>query len=163
MSPEALHEIEAIKQLKYAYFRLLDTKQFGALGDLLTEDVSTSFEGGNHSHQGRVAVVAFLQESLGSPRIVHLHNGHHPEIVLTGDATATGTWYLQDRVIIPDIDLEIGGTALYSDEYAKSDGRWRIAQTGYERIFEEHRQQSTGKLLSFTSRFDSPPSPDKEP
>ena len=88
--------------------------------------------------------MAFLEESLGDPGIVTMHNGHHPEIVLTGDDSATGHWYLEDRVIVPAHDFELHGTALYDDRYAKVDGAWRIAHTGYDRIYEEHIRYSTG-------------------
>ena len=60
---------------------------------------------------------------------------------------------LQDRVIVPAADLEIGGTALYADRYTKTDAGWRIAHTGYMRVFEEHRTHSTLAVISFSSRF----------
>jgi hypothetical protein len=148
-----LEEIEAIRRLKYAYFRLLDTKQFVELGALLTEDVTTAFQSGELAFTGREAVVGFLTESLGGPTIITLHNGHHPEITLTGPDAAVGTWYLEDRVIVPEHDYEIWGTAIYDDAYAKVDGAWKIRHTGYERIFEEHRRRSTGEIVTFSSRF----------
>jgi hypothetical protein len=97
--------------------------------------------------------VTWLSEALGSPDIVTEHHGHHPEIDFTSDTTATGSWYLQDRVVVPAADLEIGGTAFYSDRYAKTSDGWRIAHTGYMRVFEEHRRHSTMEVLTFTSRF----------
>jgi hypothetical protein len=54
---------------------------------------------------------------------------------------------------VPSADLEIGGTAFYSDRYTKTDGSWRIAHTEHMRVFEEHRVHSTLAVLSFTSRF----------
>ncbi len=150
----SLDEIEAIRQLKYSYFRLLDTKQFSELGELLTDDVTTAFQSGDLSFTGRDAVVGFLTESLGGPTIVTMHHGHHPEIALTGSGTATGTWYLEDRVIVPGHDFEIYGTAFYRDRYTKADGAWRISHTGYDRIFEEHRRRSSGEIVTFSSRFD---------
>lgn len=144
---------EAIRRLKYAYFRLLDTKQFAELGELLTEDATTAYESGSHAQSGRAAIVEFLSSSLGDPGIVHVHNGHHPEIEVHADGTASGTWYLEDRVIIPAADLVIGGTALYDDRYVLVDGEWKIRHTGYRRIYEERRKHSTGEVLSFTSRF----------
>ena len=82
------------------------------------------------------------------------HHGHHPEITFTSDTTAEGTWYLQDRVIVPAADLEIGGTAFYADRYRLTDDGWRIAHTGYTRVFEEHRTHSSLEVRLFTSRFD---------
>jgi hypothetical protein len=146
---------EAIRRLKYAYFRLLDTKQFAELGELFVEDGTTAYEGGTHRQHGREAIVDFLTTSLGDPAIVHLHNGHHPEIEIHSDGTATGTWYLEDKVLIPAYDLVIEGTALYDDTYVLVDGEWRIKHTGYQRIFEERRKFTTGELISFTSRFQS--------
>ena len=141
-------EIEAIRQLKYAYFRLLDTKRFTDLGRLLTEDATTAYQSGELRQSGRDAIVAFLEESLGNADIVTMHNGHHPEITLTGPTTATGVWYLEDRVIVPAHDFELHGTALYEDTYTKVDGAWKIAHTGYERIYEEHRHYSSGAVRS---------------
>ena len=150
MSDEAT---ESIRRLKYAYFRLLDTKQFAELGELFVEDATTAYESGTRCQQGRPAIVEFLTTSLGDPGIVHLHNGHHPEIDVDGHGRASGTWYLEDKVIIPAFDLVIQGSALYDDTYVLVDGKWRIKHTGYTRIFEEHRTLVSGELISFTSRF----------
>jgi SnoaL-like domain len=148
-------ELEAILRLKYAYFRTLDLKQFDQLGQLLTEDATAAYEDGRTMLEGRTAIVDWLSEALSSPGIVTQHNGHHPEIDFTSDTTATGVWYLLDRVIIPSADLEIGGTAFYEDRYAKTVEGWRIAHTGYMRVFEEHRTHSTLAVRSFSSRFGS--------
>jgi hypothetical protein len=151
--PEALQSLESIRALKYAYFRLLDTKRFTELGELLTTEVTTSYSSGELSFTGRQAVVDFLVESLGPAEIVTMHHGHHPEIALHGPDQATGTWYLEDRVIVPGADFEIHGTAIYSDRYRRVDGAWLIDHTGYERVFEQHRRHSTGALLEFRTRF----------
>ena len=150
-----LDEIEAIRQLKYRYFRFLDTKRFTELGELLTDDATTSYQSGELSYEGRGAIVAFLEESLGSGDIVTMHQGHHPEITLTSATTATGTWYLEDRVVVRAMDFEIVGTLLYDDRYVKVDGQWIIEHTGYERIFEEHRRFSDGRLHTFRAMFDT--------
>jgi hypothetical protein len=150
-----LADIEAIKQLKHTYFRLLDSKEFKSLGDLFTEDATTSYESGKYSHNGKDEVVSFLSKSLGDRSIVHEHLGHHPEITLTSETTAAGKWYLHDRVIVPSVDFELDGTAIYTDEYVKVEGAWRIRHTGYVRVYEEQRKHSTGALLKFHSRFDA--------
>lgn len=148
--------LEAILRLKHAYFRLLDTKRFEELGQLLTEDATSSYQSGRLSHQGRGEIVAFLTESLGDPGIVSIHHGHHPEITVTSADEATGTWYLEDRLIVPGADFELHGTAIYADRYRRQPDGWRISHTGYERIFEERRRRSTGEVLRFVSMFDPP-------
>ena len=149
-------ELEAIRRLKYAYFRTLDLKQFDDLGRLLTEDATTSYEDGKTVLQGRAAIVSWLGAVLGDRGIVTEHHGHHPEITFTSDTTAEGTWYLQDRVIVPAADVEIAGTAFYDDRYRLTGEGWRIAHTGYIRVFEEQRTHSTLEVRRFTSRFDQP-------
>jgi SnoaL-like domain len=148
-----LEAVEAIKRVKYAYFRLLDLKRFDELGELLTDRCTADYEDGRHHFDGREAIVRFLSESLSDLGIVSEHHGHHPEIDIHPDGRATGVWYLQDRVLIPAADLEIGGTAFYRDEYAVENGRWLISHTGYERVFEEHRVHSTMAIRSLRTRF----------
>jgi ketosteroid isomerase-like protein len=148
-------DVEAIQQVKFAYLRLLDLKRFDALGELLTPDCTASYDDGKLSFTGRPAIVEFLTGALGDPGTVTQHHCHHPEIVLGSRpaTTATGTWYLEDRVIVPAHDFELRGTAFYHDRYTKDGGRWLISHTGYERVYEEQRSHSTMALTSFTSRF----------
>jgi SnoaL-like domain len=148
-------ELEAIRRLKYAYFRTLDLKQFDELGRLLTEDATASYEDGKTVLTGRDGIVSWLSSVLGDPGMVTEHHGHHPEIDFTSADEAEGTWYLEDRVIIPTADLEISGTAFYSDRYRRTGEGWRIAHTGYVRVFEEHRTHSTLTVRTFRSRFDA--------
>lgn len=152
-TPEQLAAVAEIEQLKHAYFRLLDLKQFDELGQLLTDDATAAYEDGRSSFEGRDAIVAFLAGALSDTGIVTQHHGHHPEITLTSETTATGTWYLFDRVVVPAHDVEIGGTAFYDDRYVRRDGRWLIRHTGYRRVFEERRTHRTHEVVSFTSRW----------
>ena len=41
-----LHEIEAIKRLKYRYMRCLDQKRWAELAECFTEDATTAYGGG---------------------------------------------------------------------------------------------------------------------
>ena len=149
----AIDDLLAIQNLKYAYFRHLDLKEFQELGDLLTDDVTAAYGDAPTPLQGRDAVVSFLTEAMSSLAMVTVHHGHHPEIDVSDDGTATGTWYLLDRVILLEHDLEIGGTAFYEDTYVRTEGGWRISHTGYRRVFEERRRHGSGQVVSFSSRF----------
>jgi len=146
-------DIAEICQLKYRYFRHLDLKEMDQLGEQLTDDCEARYDGGKLSFSGKDAIIEFLTASLGGPSIISEHNGHHPEIVVEDSENATGLWYLEDRVLIAEADLEIGGTAIYEDRYRKVQGEWKIAETGYQRIFEEQRTYSTQLLISMTNRF----------
>lgn len=131
--------IEELRRLKYRYFRTLDLKDWDAFGDCLTEDVvgryGTQVYGEPLTLEGRAAIVGFMTENL-SGEIITVHVAQHPEIDVDGD-TATGRWCFEDTVIVPSFKVMIRGAGYYSDEYRRdADGTWRIAGTGYERIYE---------------------------
>jgi hypothetical protein len=127
--------IEQLRQLKYRYLRTLDLKQWDDFADTLTDDVSASY-GERLSFEGREAVVKYMSEALGTGAIITVHQCHHPEITIDGDI-ASGTWYLEDKVIITEHRLVLTGAAFYEDTYRRcDDGAWRIAKTGYIRSYE---------------------------
>lgn len=132
-----LAEIEAIKRLKYKYFRCLDRKEWESMAECFAEDAETAFDSGKYSFQGRDAIMGFLKEGLGSPKAISMHHGHHPEIDILSPTSARATWYLEDIVIFLEANLTLHGAGFYSDEYVKIDGQWKIQRTGYERTFEE--------------------------
>lgn len=126
---------EEIRQLKYRYLRTLDLKEWEAFAACLTEDATASYSGGQYEFSGREEIVAFMRQSLGAG-MVTMHQCHHPEIAADGDR-ATGTWSLQDTVIMTELNLMLQGAAFYEDRYVRGvDGEWRISHTGYERTFE---------------------------
>jgi len=134
-----LASIEEIRQLKYRYFRSLDLKLWDEFGDCLAEDVKARYgtQAMNEPlhYDTRADVVKFMSENLG-PGIITIHIASHPEITVDGD-TATGSWGFEDTVIVPDFKVVIRGGGYYVDEYRKdADGKWRIAGTKYDRIYE---------------------------
>jgi len=161
LTPDLLVEIELIKRVKYAYLRTLDCKQWDDLAALLTDDVTSSYSDGKHSFVGKAAVMQFLRESMDSPKIITKHNCHHPEIDFISADEAIGIWYLADLVInpgdhmasppIPAITLE--GTGFYEDRYCKVNGVWKIAHTGYQRVYREIFDRKAMPVLHLKSRF----------
>lgn len=126
--------LDALRQLKYRYLRTLDLKLWDDFADTLAPDVQASY-GEQLTFAGRDAVVDFMRSSLG-PAIITVHHCHHPELTVDGD-TATGTWYLDDKVIVTEHRLLLTGAAFYDDAYTRgADGRWRISRTGYVRSYE---------------------------
>ncbi|MDA8827115.1 nuclear transport factor 2 family protein [Luminiphilus sp.] len=133
-----LEAIELIKQLKARYFRFLDTRNIEGLHSVFTEDASARFKGPDYDFDlnGWPALEAFYRKSFSADAF-GMHNGHHPEIEVSGNH-ATGIWYLQDIFVQLKHDITVMGSALYEDEYRREDGVWRIATTGYVRLWEEH-------------------------
>jgi hypothetical protein len=145
-----LNELEAIKRLKYRYVRHLDLKEWDALGACLTEDCRSAYGDGHFSFDGRAAIVGFLKDALGPTTRITAHRVHQPEIELTSATTATGTWALDDVVIETEAKLTIRGAAYYHDEYVKLGGEWKIAKTGYTRIYEETESRTDTPSLTLT-------------
>ncbi|MGB3301481.1 MAG: nuclear transport factor 2 family protein [Gordonia sp. (in: high G+C Gram-positive bacteria)] len=148
-SAELLADLRAIETVKYRYLRAVDTKDWVALADTLTEDVVASYGsevGGKAlNYADRDSLIGFLSKAM-APTMSTEHRVNHPIIEIDGD-TATGSWYLQDRVLIPDYDVLIIGAAFYSDTYRRTDDGWRISATGYERTFEARGKLSAAGLV----------------
>lgn len=138
---QQLLDIEAIKQVKHAYFRCIDTGNFEELAGYFHPDVTVHFIGGTYEWklQGRDDYVGSISQSFHTRSVGH-HNGHHPEIDILSPTEATGIWYLADHMWILEHKAYTTGTAIYWDRYEKVDGRWLIKDTRYERLYELNQQ-----------------------
>jgi hypothetical protein len=153
LTPADLVEIELIKRLKYRYARCLDLKLWDEIRTCFTEDAVAEYSGGGYSFAGADEIVGFLQRSMGAETFHSSHKMHHPEIDLTGPATATGVWALDDVVVMTDFELTIRGCSFYNDEYVKQDDAWRIKRTGYKRVFEEMQPRAPVEGLRLTASW----------
>ncbi|MDX6198519.1 MAG: hypothetical protein QOJ79_1670 [Actinomycetota bacterium] len=142
-SLQQLSDLRACEQLKYRYCRLLDQKRFDELGELLVEDCTVSYGGGAITLQGRADVTAYLHKAMGGTRILTSHIVSHPEIEVDGDA-ATASWVLHDVVILQHQGMAIRGASYYDDRYVRTAAGWRIAHTGYRRLYEEIAKRPEG-------------------
>ena len=128
-----MDDVTQISQLKYRYLRTLDTKQWDEFADCFVPDATGDYNG--LLFDNRDALVSYMKENLPEGFLT-MHQVHHPEIEVDGD-TATGSWGFEDTVIVPDFKVLIRGAGYYRDTYRRdADGAWRIASTGYERIYE---------------------------
>jgi hypothetical protein len=150
-----LLEMEAVKALKYRYFRALDCTLWDELESCFSETAVCSYSGGKYAFEGRQKIMGFLSSALTN-QVISMHHGHHPEIEITGPHTATGVWYLEDKVINLDNNTTLMGTGIYEDTYAKEDGHWVFTYTGYERIFEEVFKRDEIPSLALTANRFAP-------
>jgi ketosteroid isomerase-like protein len=136
--PLRLEDIELIKQLKYRYFRSIDMADLDTLQELFTDDVRVDYVGGTYrwQMQGKQQILAAIAAAF-NPQTASCHTGHHPEITVHSESSATGLWYLTDVFINLADKVRTSGSALYRDQYLKVGGQWRIAVATYERIYEE--------------------------
>jgi hypothetical protein len=137
---EAHDDIEAIKQLKARYFRLMDTKDWDGLAGVFTPDVHLDMTGEGAGEIDTVETyLPFLIANIGE--VTTVHHGHMPEIELTSPTTATGVWAMEDELWWPEGSpiRYMHGYGHYHETYRKDDGTWRIATltlTRLHRIFE---------------------------
>jgi SnoaL-like domain len=132
---EVAADIEAIKQLKARYFRLMDTKDWAAFREVFAPDVvvDVSADGGG-TYEGVAPFLEMLEPTLRD--VVTVHHGHMPEIELTSPTTATGVWAMEDLLRFSDGGpvATVHGWGHYHDTYVKLDGTWRIASTRLTRL-----------------------------
>ena len=136
---DRLTALEEIRRVKHRYLRCVDLKRWDDLADTFTPDATADYGtpalGKPIRLAGRDSIVAFLRERLG-PDIITVHFASQPEMT----STATRPWArgaFEDTVIATEYRMMITGAAFYEDRYARAtDGRWRIAHTGYVRTYE---------------------------
>jgi hypothetical protein len=125
-------DIDAIKQLKARYFRLMDTKDWDGMRQVFADDVCIdTTDSGGRVVQGADDFMAGLREILAD--VVTVHHGHMPEIELTSATTATGIWAMEDWLRWGD-DRDMHGAGHYHEEYEKVDGHWRITKMTLTRL-----------------------------
>ena len=125
-------DVAAISRLKYRYLRCLDTKQWADFADCFVPEATADYNGLEFAD--RAALVAYMEANLGEGMLT-MHQVHHPEIDVDGDS-ATGRWYLLDRVIVDAVKFMLEGAAFYDDRYVRTPDGWKVAHTGYRRTFE---------------------------
>jgi hypothetical protein len=137
MQPQVneMDDIEAIKQLKARYFRLMDTKDWGGFRALFAPDVvvDVSADGGG-VFEGIDEFIAMLVPTL--QHVVTVHHGHMPEIELSSSTTATGIWAMEDRLRFPPETglAELHGAGHYHETYEKIGSAWHIASLRLTRL-----------------------------
>ena len=151
MDPADLVTYRQLEELKYRYVRALDTKDWDLFATCFTDDVTATY-GTRLDFTGPDQIVSYMRENLGT-NMITVHQVHHPEFTVDGD-DATGRWSLMDRVIMTDYRLLLDGASLYEDRYRRgADGEWRIAHTGYTRVYEHMISFDDVPSLSFSANM----------
>lgn len=134
---EKLMAIEAIKNLRYQFSRVLDAREWNKLGELMTENTKFCFA--NESGQsllgiekpisltGRNAALAFMQQFVGDGKSIHIAS--MPEIVFLSADKAHGRWCMQGYTGAgAALGLAVGvGFETIDEEYVLVDGKWFIS------------------------------------
>jgi hypothetical protein len=125
-------DLYEIQLLKARYTRFLDTKQWDAFRDLLTDDfesfISLSWkpESTEPNYRSADDLVAYLS-ARASTRVT-VHQCHTPEIEFLDEDTATGIWALFSWADEPEREFAVKNYGHYHERYRRCpDGRWRIS------------------------------------
>ena len=140
MTSDPMDDVEAIRQLKARYFRLMDTQQWDAWATCFTADVTALYEGVPRANptlpldascEGRVALVKAVSTLMTGAKSIH--QGFMPEIELTGATTARAVWAMFDYVMLPTCHFK--GWGHYHEEYVKeADGAWKLRKIHLTRL-----------------------------
>ena len=130
---EKLVAIEDIKNLKSRRLRAMDEKRWADYEAMHAEDHVSDTYGGEPAI-GTKANTAKLSAALRN--IVTVHHAHTPEIVLTGEDTATGVWAMEDMLFWKQDgrDHWLHGFGHYHERYRKGDDGWRFVYRKLTRI-----------------------------
>ncbi len=127
-----MDDIEAIKQLKARYCRTMDTKDWAAMRQVFTDDVTMdTTDSGGGVITGADDFLAFLVEAIGE--VMTVHHCHTPEIEVTSPTAASGIWAMEDMLRWPD-GSELHGYGHYHETYELLDGQWRISSSTLTRL-----------------------------
>ncbi len=128
-------DVEAIKQLKARYFRMMDTKDWNGFAAVFCDDVvvDVTEDGGGVTHSA-AEFVPRVRAAVGDA--ITVHHGHMPEITLTSSTTATGVWALEDELWWPPGNRvsHMHGFGHYHETYSKTPDGWRIKSMTLTRL-----------------------------
>jgi hypothetical protein len=126
-----LEAIEAIKQLKYAYFHACDSKDVDAVRACFAAGPIELEYGRIGSFTDREQMLAVFSELACQPHIVEMHHGQNPQIEVLDADTATGQWGLYYYLIDTRRDVVTQLAGVYHDRYRCEAGRWVMVRSEY--------------------------------
>jgi len=136
---DKLLAIEEIKRLKSRYFWGLDHKDWDYWRrEVWAPDARLIVPEASRDCVGIEAILAYVRESTADQ--VSVHHGHMPDIEVTSDTTATGTWAMEDRLYrtkqhpLADGSTYLHGFGHYLETYVRLDAGWRIQTTRLTRL-----------------------------
>ena len=147
---DQLMAIDAIKQLKARYFRLMDTKDWSALRHVFADDAvfdaraALSMDGrvepGRAAdsnawvYRGSDAITQFIRDAIGAS--ITVHHGHGHEVSILSADHAEGVIAMEDRIYEPStLRCTLHGMGHYHETYRRDGGQWRIHASRISRLY----------------------------
>jgi hypothetical protein len=119
---QILKDTEAVKKVKHAYFRCIDTANLEELRGLLHPKMSMpSWSAAPiRSNSTTARNISRWWRIPSNAEFVGMHHGHHPEIEISErDRSDRRRWYLQDIAIDFRRKVTTTGSSIYHDKYTQ--------------------------------------------
>lgn len=144
MTIDQMNDLEAIRQVKARYFRLMDTQQWKEWESCFTADISAFYAGVPRARpdlpldvgcEGRTTLVEGISKLMTGAQSIH--QGFMPELELTSATTARGIWAMFDFVMLPTCHFK--GWGHYHEDYVKEGGAWKLKKIRLTRLHTEEK------------------------
>ncbi|CAH1220648.1 MULTISPECIES: nuclear transport factor 2 family protein [Paenibacillus] len=134
---EQLLALENIRNTKARYCRLIDTKQWDALGEVFAPDAVADFSTEGNPIPlltGRETIVQVFKD-LVDPAVT-VHHVHGAEVEFISDTEAKVISPMEDLVTFPEgnENKSFHGYGHYHETYVNIDGQWVIKYTSLKRL-----------------------------
>jgi bile-acid 7alpha-dehydratase len=120
-----LADMEAIRRLRYRYWRCVRERLWDDLIDCYAKDAVADF-GNGLEFQGKEAIAKFYRDVVSLGTGTAFPQGHNPELQITGDKTAMGLWVMDLLMFDAGADAGTRTGVLYDEEYVREEGDWKI-------------------------------------
>lgn len=145
---ERLAAVETIRQVKARYFRGVDDGDGHLVRSILAEDCLLDYTAccvdptTGIDHMPALSLVIRGRDAwpVGDPvgtRIVTVHQGSDPDIVIESETAANGVWSFTDRFFAPAGTLPVRrltGWGRYHDTYENKGDGWKLKTTRITRL-----------------------------
>jgi len=131
-----LSDIEAIRQLRYKYWRCIHKSQCDDLMDCYADDAGVDF-GYGLQIKGKTALENFYKGSMASTFTMVDPQGHNPEIEILSSTTARGFWQLDNTMVEAQTSKSVRVGASYDEKYVKLNGEWKISVQKVNHIYRQ--------------------------
>ncbi len=148
-------EMEAIKRLKYRYWRFMDAKRWGEFAGCFTKDVVVEIST-FMTFQSSAAFVQHVKKRLGQDFMISVHHGHNPDIDIIDGRNARGTWSFRDNIVDSRANTAVKGWGVYEDEYTKETDGWKIKSTKVNYRFTEYWEHGRAPEIAPGAKFIEP-------
>ncbi len=126
-----LEAIEAVRELKSRYLFCCDRKDTAGMRACFADGPVDIDYGAIGRFDNADALVEVFRQIGCHDHMVEFHHGANPQIEVSADDAASGTWSLHYCLINTAEQTATQLAGYYEDRYRRVDGRWKIEATRF--------------------------------